>query len=66
LRPHRAKRILSIMLLIGIGVVLLAFFGWVFTVAIRRDLHGRGVESHGSFDCEQSRAESQSRVYTGH
>ena len=53
------------MLLVGVGVVLVAFFGWVFTVAIRRDRHGRSVEPHGSFDCEQSRAESQSRAYTG-
>ena len=53
------------MFLIGCGVALLGFFGWVFTVAIRRDLHGRSVDPHGPFDSEQSRAESQSRAYTG-
>lgn len=53
------------MFLISLGVVLLAFLAWVCTVAIRRDRHGRSVEPHGSFDAEQSRAESQSRAYTG-
>jgi len=53
------------MFLIGLGVVLLAFLAWVFTVAIRRDRHGRSVEPHGSFNSAQSRADSQSRAYTG-
>jgi hypothetical protein len=53
------------MFLIGAGVVLAGFLRWVLTVAIRRDLHGRSVDPHGPFDGEQSRAESQSRAYTG-
>lgn len=53
------------MFLISVGVAVLAFLGWVFTVAIRRDLHGRSVDPHGPFDARQSKAQSQSRAYTG-
>lgn len=53
------------MFMISLVVVPLAFLAWVFTVAIRRDLRGRSVEPHGPFNPEQSRAESQSRAYTG-
>ncbi|HEU5270168.1 MAG TPA: hypothetical protein VFU36_09620 [Jatrophihabitans sp.] len=53
------------MFLICLGVVVLAFLGWMFAVAIRRDLHGRSVDPHGSFDPARTRAESQARIYTG-
>jgi hypothetical protein len=54
------------MFLITLGMVILAFVGWVFTVAIRRDRHGRSVDPHGSFEVGKSKAESQARIYTGH
>jgi len=53
------------MFMISLIVVPLAFLAWVFAVAIRRDRHGRSVEPNGPFNPEQSRAESQSRAYTG-
>lgn len=53
------------MFLISVGVGLLAFLAWAFTVAIRRDRNARGAMPHGPHNPEQSRAESQSRAYTG-
>lgn len=53
------------MFMISLVVVPLAFVAWVFSVAIRRDRHGRSVDPHGPFDARQSKAESQSRAYTG-